>query len=62
MGCRLTPSCAHGKPCGWHPSDTVRVDLYTGEECFPAFGEAGRFADDAATVVVIPAYEELEAR
>ncbi|MFN2109608.1 MAG: hypothetical protein ACK2UI_08110 [Anaerolineae bacterium] len=49
-------------PAGSTPPYTVQVGIYTGERRFPAFGEVGRFLDDAATVVVIPAYEELEAR
>lgn len=49
-------------PAAATPPYTVRVGIYTAERRFPAFGEMGRFPDDAATVVVIPAYEEVEAR
>jgi len=49
-------------PADSTPPYTVQVGIYTGEGRFAAFGEAGRFPDDAATVIVIPAYEEVEAR
>jgi hypothetical protein len=49
-------------PAGSTPPYTVRVGIYTGEGRFPAIGEAGRFPDDAATVIVIPAYGEVEVR
>ena len=47
---------------GSTPPYTVQVGIYTGEGRFPAFGAAGRFPDDAATVIVIPAYDEVEVR
>ena len=49
-------------PAGSMPPYTVQVGIYTGEGRFPAFGAAGRFLDDAATVMVIPAYGEVEAQ
>ncbi|MBN2390553.1 MAG: hypothetical protein JXR84_07515 [Anaerolineae bacterium] len=49
-------------PAGSTPPYTVQVGIYTGEGRFPAFGEMGRFPDDAATVIVIPAYGEVGAR
>ena len=44
------------------PPYTVQVGIYTGAGRFPAFGAAGRFPDDAATVIVLPAYGEVETR
>jgi hypothetical protein len=49
-------------PAGSASPYTVQVGIYTGEGRFPAFGEAGRFPDDAATVIVIPAYGEVGTR